>query len=109
MSVQSIRENYHARFLNIRAFDVILQSAKFAEAYNNASEDEKSKLKDIIELNRTGYLRDWVNRNRPEELDNLSYRELRDLCKTNHIYRWSRLDRDQMVEALKRASILRRG
>jgi hypothetical protein len=109
MSVASIRENYHARFLNVRAFDVILQSPKFKEAYDNAPEDEKSKLKDIIEQNRTGYLRDWVTKNRPEELENLSYRELRELCKENHIYRWSRLDRDQMVEALRRASILRRG
>lgn len=104
----TIRHNHHQRFLNVRAFDRILESEEWYEAFESASDAEINKFTAILESNRVHELRAWIVDNLPKVFENMSYRQLREKCKTEHVYRWSRLGRDEMVEALKRAGELQR-
>lgn len=91
----------HRQILDLRAFERILLTNEFESAYISASTDLRNKLDLIVKNVDVDALKTWIKNLSRNDLESMSYRELRELCKRHNIFRWSRLDKDQMVEALR--------
>lgn len=91
----SIQLEVHKRTLEARAFERLVYSTEFVEIYKDGPE-----IKEILKSGNSDRLKEWIRERRQKDLGEMSYRELRELCKHHHIPRWSRLDTEEMMEAL---------
>lgn len=95
--VAKLRARVHNSLLNARAFHRLVHSDDFAYACRYSTDG----LDGILKSMNIDALRRWIKRTIPEELDHMSYRQLRDKAKLLNIYRWSRLSKDDLLEELK--------
>lgn len=98
MELQAIQKDVHNRLLSLRAIDRLLHSEQCADAFKHASAAEKAKL--LIADISPSFLKEWIRLNTKSDLELLSYRELRERGKNHNIFRWSRLTKEELVEAL---------
>lgn len=87
--------------LEYRAVDSLLYTDRFEDAYNRSTEQHRDMLLVILKSGRLEALRRWIRERLEGPLRFASYRRLRELSKRENIHRWSRLDRDELLEALK--------
>lgn len=99
--VIQLQSQFHRKVLDTRAFERILGSHEFESAFVAASVDFRNQLNAIIDRVDLAALKKWINRLSTDELGAMSFRELRELCKEHNVYKWSRLDKDQMLEKLR--------
>lgn len=76
MSLMSVRDGVHTRYLKLRALDRIVHSTRFAAAFRLCKEDD-TKVDNLIEAGNADGVEAWVNGILEKELEDLSMRELR--------------------------------
>lgn len=95
----------HNKILMLRSIERILKSEDFEYVYKNASPDEQTKVEWILKTENLDNLKKWLHRLSEESLITMSSRKLKNLCKRNSIPYWSRLTREEMIEALHAAGV----
>lgn len=100
LTATQVQNNVHRNCLEWRAIDAFVFSDRFEEAYRRASEPEREKLTKILEDGALVYVKRWADRQLLGPLRHRSYRQLRELAKRLGVPRWSRLDRDTLLETL---------
>lgn len=83
---------------DFRSFGRLVEKIDFADTFLAAPDSEITLLDEITERQSLIELTAWLTRNLVIHDDDLSYRQLREWCRQNHIPRWSRLTREEMLE-----------
>ena len=84
--------------LNLRAIDRIIQSPEFVESWRQASIQEREELLRVLGNKNLAGIKLWL---KPRNVADMSYRELRDLAQRYSLPRYSRLDKEQLIHALR--------
>jgi len=101
MKLEEVRHWIHRVMLEWRAIDSLLETEKFENAYARADEAQCNRLPMILKSGRIDTLRRWIKDCLAGPLKFQSYRQLRELAKQANVPRWSRLTRDEILEALE--------
>lgn len=88
-----IQEASRKAVLALRAKDRLTQSEEFDEAYMK----DPSDFKESFNLKE---LREWIG-SRKSELENMSYRRLREIAKNESITLWSRLSKEELISEIQ--------
>lgn len=99
------RNTIRQKILNLRAFSRYASTDEFEEVFFSVKADIRNQVDAIFDSADLDKLRAWVKANRKQSLETLSYRELRERAKNQNIFFWSRLSKDELVEALRAASV----
>lgn len=102
---EKLREKLKRRQLNSRAILRLAETREFGKAYDECTEAQRGDLKKLLDDVDTDIImvREWLADITKRPLQALSYRKLRDLAKSNNIYNYSRLDKDELIGELERA------
>lgn len=95
----------HNKILLLRSIERILKSEDFEYVFENASDEERKKVEWILKTENLDNLKSWLRRLSEESLITMSSRKLKDICKRNSVPYWSRLTREEMIEALNAAGL----
>lgn len=100
--VTSLREVVRDKVCRVRSFYRLVLADEFAEALISASVsvEQMEIYRTLLSTFNYEGLKVWIKNNLPKELENMSYRKLRDMAKDRNIPRWSRLSREELIEAL---------
>jgi hypothetical protein len=100
--IEQLQKRSYDRFLLWKRVTYWLNTPDFQRSYMNVSRtDNKVALKHLDRLVESGDLlglRDWTTRH--TDLDNLSYRQLRERAKLENVYNYSRLSKSELLEKL---------
>lgn len=86
------------RLLDLRAVDRLTMTDRFDRALEVATD---SDINDLDKLNTPSEWRDWISKRLKETLADRSFNELRNLARKNGVVRYSRMNRDELLEALR--------
>lgn len=100
MKYEEVVGGFHKRVLEMRAIDAFLETERFDEAFDRAKANERERLLVILKSESIERVRAWTTEQLAGPLKFRSFRQLRELAKKNNVYRWSRLSRDELLEAL---------
>lgn len=98
----SIKLGVSNRILALRSFQRLLDQEKFDIAFNGCNDTEKLKLTAILRQLDKLALKVWINQNVRGRMNYMTYRALRDWAKDENIPYWSRMNREELIEALKK-------
>jgi hypothetical protein len=87
--------------LNLRAIDRIIQSDVFVDAWRQATVQQREQLLQVLGNKDLAGVKRWVDAVGPRNVADLSYRDLRDLAQRHLVPRYSRLDKEQLITALR--------
>jgi len=76
----------------------ISETKDFANAFAKANEEQRAKL---ILISNAKDMRVWMAMANNQPLAALSYRKLRDMAKSENVFNYSRLTRDEIIAALE--------
>lgn len=102
MTIRELRSQFHSRTLEIRAIDRLLDTDKFSDAYNMASEQQQKDIESILKSDNCRLVRQWILDILSGPVKYWSFRRLRDAAKNENVPRYSRLDRDALIKALEK-------
>ncbi len=74
---------------------------KFEAAFEHLDDSEIENLYVLLKDGKIDEFKSWLASAAPVEFEGLSFRALRDLCKQHNIPYWSRMDTQEMLEALR--------
>jgi hypothetical protein len=102
---EKLREKLKKRQLNSRAILRLAESREFGRAYDDCTEKQREELKKLLDDPDTNitWVREWLADVTRCPLAALSYRKLRDLARSNNVYNYSRLDKDELIKELEKA------
>ena len=95
-----IVEEFRKKALNLRAIHRLLEGSEFHSAFENEKAD-KELLKVILKSGDLPELKRWIKNNLPVSIEFMTYNQLKEMAKNNHVFRWSRLSREELIQALK--------
>lgn len=102
MNLGDVQSFFHKRALESRAIDALIYTERFEAAFQLATEQHQSELVVILKSNSIARLRAWIKERLAGPLKFASYRQLRLRAQKENVPRWSRLDRDGLLEALEK-------
>lgn len=79
----------------------LLQSDALVFAYEQAGPDQREYLKELIAKSDETGIQSWIKLLSAVRLEYRSYREIRDLARKHGVPRWSRTDKDILIEQLR--------
>lgn len=84
--------------MDLRAIERIAWTDRFDRAIKQASDSEITTLEESYDPE---VWRDWIAEKLKESLEDKSFNDLKRLAKNHNIPRYSRLRRDELLEALR--------
>jgi hypothetical protein len=88
------------RTLDQRAIDRLIQTQNFREAWEQASQVQRSLLVQLISNSSIEEVREWFKSVYTKKIVDLSYRELRVLGQRARIPYYSRMQKEDLIAAL---------
>jgi hypothetical protein len=104
-SATKIRATVRRMTLNLRAIHRLVQSDDFVHLWLKTSSENRKKAEYLISKSNIFGFKEWFKQQRKADLRDMPYRELLTLCQRHHIKNYSRMMKDEMVEALSERGI----
>lgn len=97
----TVTSRLRKRLLDLRRLERVVENRRFAAALDRANPEQIRHFDEVISKSEDAEeWRRWVDTVLYEPIEYMSYRALRELAKNNNIPRYSRLSRDELLEAL---------
>jgi hypothetical protein len=101
--IDELRNFAHSKFLLAQRVKRYVSGPEFERAYQFAKDEDRKKFKGWIETLDLTPLRRRVQELLMEDLDSLSYKNLRELGKRHHIKHWHLLDKETLLWEVRNA------
>jgi hypothetical protein len=101
MKLEDLRYEVHKRTLAFRAIDGLFNTENFEEAFRVAKEHDIASLISILKSGNLYQLRQWVKDRLIGPMKYQSLRDLKQIARGKGISCWSRMNRDELLAALK--------
>jgi len=103
MSLKTIRESFHAQFLQIRNMHRLIWSDDFSIVYNSASKEKQKEIKSAIERNDKLSLRKLIKEqlNKMTPFHKMGIRALREIGKNLRLPNYWRKDKGTLIEEIE--------
>jgi len=101
-TVPTIRAGVANRLLVLRSFERQLAKSEFEIAFQSATDADKIKLNSILKSLNKQDLKTWIHQLVRGKLDYMTYRSLRDWAHEENIPYWSRMTREELIQALQK-------
>lgn len=88
-------------FLKWKRLHHLVTSPECLHAYRTASDEERKKFNGFVENGKEDDMKNWVAYHSQTKLEYWSYRKLRERGKELSIPRWSRLEKHQLISAIR--------
>lgn len=83
----------------------LLQSDPFVFAYGQAHEQPRAYVKELIAKSDETGIQAWIKQYASVRLEYRSYREIRDLARKEGVPRWSREEKEVLIQKLREKGI----
>jgi hypothetical protein len=103
-TLRGVRAGVKNRVLALRSFERQVNKEEFQIAFDASSDVDKIELFAILKSTDKTKLKSWIHKLVRGKLDYMSYRSLRDWAKEENIPYWSRMSKEEIVEALKKVT-----
>lgn len=83
----------------------MLQGDLFKEAWERAPFFSREELSLRLNDDNEWFVKDWIHRNLDNDIRNWSYRKLREVASLHNVPGYSRMNKDQLTEALAKRCV----
>lgn len=92
-----LKEFAHMKLLIAQRLDRFVSSKSFEKAFERANQNQKERMRDLIDKLDLKPLQRLVKELNIDDLESLSFRELRELGKRRHVRYWHILPKESLI------------
>lgn len=96
-----LREELHNRILSSRSLENIIVRPQFERLWHDSTEDQKLAVTKLIEKSDKGGVLQWMRDHPSLDVGEKTWRALITIAKQLGVRNYSRLDRMQLIQAIK--------
>ena len=98
-----LREFAHTKLLIAQRLNRFVSSSDFDRAFAKADRTQRKRMQELIDKLDLKPLQDLVKRLTNDDLESLSFRDLRELAKQWHVRYWHQLPKDSLIYEIEAA------
>jgi DNA integrity scanning protein DisA with diadenylate cyclase activity len=100
--IEQLKDFAHSKLLTAQRLQRFVSSPDFERAVDKATHEQKLRIRELIDRMDVKPLQRLVKELTLDDLESLSYRDLREVAKRHHVKYWHRLPKESLIDEIER-------